>query len=256
MSKHSKRFLSRFTRYLRKWHRKLGIAAAFFLIFLSLSGIALNHTQALSLGHQAITNAWLLNHYGIKAPQDIRFYDQGRVAVTNQLVWLNDIALLDAAEKVIAVANKTDFIIVVTQQQLYLYSQQGELIDQIGQASGVPENISALSVAGEQVIVKAESGLYQLSDDFFDWESITPEIQPQWLMAIDGSNQQISHAEILYQSQYLTVERIILDAHSGRLFGDIGVFFMDIVALLLILLSLSGLYIWLRDKQNKNKNKH
>ena len=66
--------------------------------------------------------------------------------------------------------------------------------------------------------------------------------------------QQTTHAEILYQSQYLTVERIVLDAHSGRLFGDIGVFFMDIVAVLLILLSLSGLYIWLRHKQNKNKH--
>ena len=69
-----------------------------------------------------------------------------------------------------------------------------------------------------------------------------------------GEMQQTTHAEILYQSQYLTVERIVLDAHSGRLFGDIGVFFMDIVAVLLILLSLSGLYIWLRHKQNKNKH--
>ena len=255
MSKHSKRLRSRFTRYLRKWHRKLGIAAAFFLIFLSVSGIALNHTQSLSLGHQAITNTWLLKHYGIKAPQDIRFYDEGRVAVTNQVVWLNGTVLLDAGEKVIAVANKTDFILVATQQQLYLYSQQGELIDQLGQASGVPENITALSIAGEQVIVKAESGLHQVSDDFFDWVSITPLIQPQWLTATEGSIQQTAHAEILYQSQYLTLERIILDAHSGRLFGDIGVFFMDIVALLLILLSLSGLYIWLRQN-NKKKNKH
>ena len=65
---------TRLIRHLREWHRKLGIIAAFFIIFLSLSGVALNHTTALSLDHQPITDKWLLDHYGIAPPSDVRFY--------------------------------------------------------------------------------------------------------------------------------------------------------------------------------------
>ena len=54
----SKSLHSRLIRHLREWHRKLGIIAAFFIIFLSISGVALNHTTALSLSHQPITNTF------------------------------------------------------------------------------------------------------------------------------------------------------------------------------------------------------
>ena len=56
-----------------------------------------------------------------------------------------------------------------------------------------------------------------------------------------------------FRSQFLTLERIIVDGHSGRLFGLFGVLLMDLVAVLLILLSVSGVYIWLRKGKKKSK---
>ena len=64
----------KFSRHLRKWHRKLGIVAAFFLIFLSISGIALNHTEEFSLGHIPVSSSLLLDHYGIQAPKQVHHY--------------------------------------------------------------------------------------------------------------------------------------------------------------------------------------
>ncbi len=74
MKFNSKLLHSRLIRHLREWHRKLGIMAAFFIIFLSLSGVALNHTTTLSLAHQPISNLWLLDLYGISPPNDVRIY--------------------------------------------------------------------------------------------------------------------------------------------------------------------------------------
>ena len=62
------------------------------------------------------------------------------------------------------------------------------------------------------------------------------------------SEQKIDETKLNYRAQYLTLERIILDAHSGRLFGLFGVLFMDAVA---ILLSLIGIYIWIRHARAK-----
>ena len=80
---------NRLIRHLREWHRKLGIIAAFFIIFLSITGVALNHTTTLSLAHEPISNTWLLDHYGIAPPHDIRFYQHSSLQVTNNLVWLD-----------------------------------------------------------------------------------------------------------------------------------------------------------------------
>ncbi len=44
----------------------------------------------------------------------------------------------------------------------------------------------------------------------------------------------------------LTLERVLLDLHSGRIASRFGVWFMDGIALVLISLVISGLWIWLR----------
>ncbi len=50
----------------------------------------------------------------------------------------------------------------------------------------------------------------------------------------------------LYRGNGLPLERIILDLHSGRMFGTFGEYVMDIVALLFIFLALSGGWMWCR----------
>ena len=46
----------------------------------------------------------------------------------------------------------------------------------------------------------------------------------------------------------LPLERVLLDIHSGRFFGKIGVIIVDICGILLIFLVLSGCSFWLKHK--------
>jgi hypothetical protein len=249
---------SRLIRHLREWHRKLGIIAAFFIIFLSVSGVALNHTTALSLAHQPISNTWLLDHYGIAPPSDVRFYQKSSLQVTNNLLWLNNSLLLESASDIVAATfissaqdSNSQNILVVSGNQIYLFNQQGDLIDQLGEELGVPQNINALNVDNNSVIISTSTGYFQSDTDFLEWHQITFVVEPEWIKPIKASEQAKANAELLYRSQFLTVERIILDAHSGRILGLFGVLFMDAVAVLLILLSISGVYIWIRYARAK-----
>jgi len=52
-----------------------------------------------------------------------------------------------------------------------------------------------------------------------------------------------------FRGEVLPVERVLLDLHSGRFFGKIGPWLFDIAAALLILLSLTGSWIWLRRRR-------
>jgi len=258
--KSTKSLHNRLIRHLREWHRKLGIVAAFFIIFLSITGVALNHTTTLSLAHKPISNIWLLDHYGISPPNDIRFYLQGSLQVTNNLVWLGGKLLIESSDAIISagvmsakISSDTivDVFVIASQTHLYIYNVQGELLDQLGVETGIPEGIEALSIDNNMVIIKTYSGYYQSDSDFFNWQAVSPLIEPLWITAQTVSLQQQQQAALAYRAQFLTLERIVLDAHSGRILGLVGVLFMDAVAILLILLSLSGVYIWIRYARAK-----
>lgn len=247
---------TRFLRYLREWHRRLGIIAAFFLIFLSLTGIALNHTTSLLLAHMPIKSTWLLDHYGISSPSDVRFYQPKGISVTNNMVWLNDKLLFESASKVVGVASinvitERGILVVVNENQLYLYNHQGELLDQLGSESGVPNGITAMAFNENKLIVKTHAGYYQTDYDFFDWQLLASFTEPLWIQSQKADEKMLEQAKLRYRAQFLTWERIILDAHSGRIVGLFGVLFMDAIGFLLILLSLSGIYIWIRYTRTK-----
>jgi len=246
---------NRIIRHLREWHRKLGIIAAFFLVFLSISGIALNHTDTLSLAHTPIKSTWLLEHYGISSPNNVRFYGDNNLIVTDNLVWLGDKLLFESTSNIIGITpmtiNELQAFAVVSIDQLYFYSQSGELIDQLGDESGFPIGASAIALSDGMLVIKSISGTMQYNSDTFLFRDIKPKIKFKWILSNQVEEKKISVAKLNYRSQHLTVERIVLDAHSGRILGLFGVLFMDAVAVLLILLSMSGIYIWLRYAKAK-----
>jgi len=249
--KFKKSIKTRLTRQLREWHRRLGIFAAFFLIFLSISGIALNHTNFLSLSHQSISTPWILSHYGIKAPTDIRFYQEKNWLVTNQLVWLHDLLVFESDDTVVSVAKYQSYILLATHSQLILFTQTGEIVDKLDSSSDLPFAISALSVSDSHIVLNTADGYYQSDSDLMSWQKIQPIIEPAWATNVASTQAELVLAQRQFQSQFLNWEKVILDAHSGRLFGGFGVWFMDIVAFILILLSMSGIYIWLRHSKSK-----
>ncbi|WP_448249135.1 PepSY domain-containing protein [Thalassotalea agariperforans] len=238
-------------RHLREWHRKLGIITAFFLIYLSISGIALNHTEDFSLAKTPITNNWLLNHYGIQAPEDIRFYHQGRIVVTNEIVWLDDNMLVESNEPIISAGKYQEFWLILSQSSLSIFTLAGQLVETIDSTTGLPDFPSAMALTNQGILLKTANSIYQSDADLLTWQTASPQQSPQWLTPSHVNDAQITQAKQAYRSQYLTLERLVVDSHSGRIFGKFGVLFMDIIAVILVLLSLSGIYIWLRYARAK-----
>ena len=51
-----------------------------------------------------------------------------------------------------------------------------------------------------------------------------------------------------YRGYGLTLERVLLDLHSGRVLGSAGVLLVDAAAILFLLLAISGLWLWSRRR--------
>jgi len=255
MVKAKKSLLNLLIRQLRAWHRKLGIITAVFLIFLASTGIIINHANLFLLDSTHVTSKVLLNFYGIKAPTDMRFYGNGQIAVTDNFVWLNHKYLLEGNETIVAATKYQSMWLVVTSEQLYLYTADGELVDQLDSASGVPEHISAVAVTQQNIILKAGNQVLQTDSDLLTWQKVKARQEIIWKepenVISTNHHQQKQQAILQFKSRFLNWEQVLLDVHSGRIFGDVGVLVSDVIAILLISLSLSGLYIWLRYSKNK-----
>lgn len=237
-------------RHLREWHRKLGIFTAFFLIFFSLTGIFLNHTEAFSLANQPIKNSWLLDHYGIKPPEDIRFYQQ-HITITEQHAWLGELLLLESQETIISAARLQNFWLILSTTQLYIFNLEGQLVDQLDQYIGLPQNVTAMAVNANTITLKTDTGYYQSDENMLEWLPVNTLVEPKWVQPDTNIEENLLSAKLRHRSQFLSLERIILDAHSGRIFGDFGVLIMDLIAIFLILVSITGIYIWLRYSRLK-----
>jgi len=67
---------------LHKWHRRIGLLASAFIVFLVITGIVLQHSDDLGLPSKHLANSWLLKHYGIK-PNPITTFQLGNQTISH-----------------------------------------------------------------------------------------------------------------------------------------------------------------------------
>lgn len=56
-----------------RWHRRVGMAAALFVVLLTVTGIVLNHNAALKLHTVHLQSGWLHSWYGLPDPKETEF---------------------------------------------------------------------------------------------------------------------------------------------------------------------------------------
>ncbi|WP_371376452.1 PepSY-associated TM helix domain-containing protein [Thalassotalea aquiviva] len=243
-------------KHLRESHRLLGIWLAVFLIFLALSGIFINHANSLKLDKTGVSWSWLHDHYGIKSPQKFQTYplhEQAPAYVLDQQVWWQGTLLLDAQAGIKGIELWAPFILIASEERLYIFNQAGELVDILDALSQLPTNITHLAVRDHTIYLNTTDGVFASYDEMYSWQSVETEQQVAWPIAGAVDEQLKPQLAKQFKSKLLTWERVILDLHSGRFFGDIGVLLMDMVAILIIILSATGVYMWVRQERARKR---
>ncbi|MBT1444248.1 PepSY domain-containing protein [Shewanella sp. JM162201] len=236
---------------VRPWHKRLGVIGALFLLLLSITGVAINHSDGLSLGKAQVSQSWLLDYYGITAPAHAGRF--GEFAVTDNLLWHDGKLLLEAKSTLLGATRRHNAIIAIDQGHLYLLSPDGTLQETQDSSVGLPTPIEALALEGStteasaQVWLRTDKGQYLADDELLEWRAATSLLPLNWLAPTPADSAVIDHA----RSAHLNWERVLLDLHSGRFFGPWAVWLWDLLALIFVLLSLSGLYIWWSQRPKK-----
>jgi len=228
------------------WHRYIGLSAAVFVILLAVTGLALNHTEELSLDSRYIDSELLLDWYGIDAPDDMNSYRVGDISITaigNHIYW-NTVRIPQAGVPLTGAVKFAGLIVIAVDTRLLLFTPDGKLVERLDGAAGVPAGMQALglTMSGE-LAIHAAHGYYRTDDRFLEWHE-TDNLNADWSHTTGPSPELRAALQRAWRGTGLSLERILLDLHSGRVFGSRGVYLMDAAAVLFLCLAITGLWLW------------
>lgn len=235
-----------------RWHRRIGLLCAIFVLFLSVTGLLLNHTSSLKLDSIKINSSILASLYGLPqvSPSAFAVGDQWLTHNGINSLYLDQKRIGQCQQPLQGAVRLNDLLHVLCQDELLLFTADGQLLEKITPLLGLPAATSALAVSDHQLLLKTPAGAVIADLDALQW-SAAESLPRQWPapQQLPDTLQQL----IQNQAPAMDLEQIVLDLHSGRLFGNIGVLVMDLVAILLIILSITGFIAWNSNRQLRKK---
>lgn len=243
--------------YLYKFHRYTGLIAALFALLLTLTGIVLNHTDNLKLDSRYIESGLILDWYGIRPPDNIPAFDTGKhwVMQLESQVYFDRILALRHDAALQGAVETGDFAVIAFADSLALLSPRGEVIEQMRAGELFEGEISRLGLdADGRIFVQAGNRRFVSEDGVTAWN--TTDLAPlDWAAAGKPPAEILDPIVHAYRSKVLPLERLLLDLHSGRLFGEFGVWLIDVAALMIGFLAISGSWIWLHHKRKSLRSR-
>jgi len=239
------------------WHRRIGLAALIFTLILAVTGIMLNHTEELKLDESTVQSSLILNWYGINPEGSPLNFNAGShwVSQWNDQLFFNGRSLYTHKEKIQGIVKIDNMIAIALQNFVLLIDDKGEIIELLptGLTSAV-KNISSLH--HKIILLDTQNNAYISDADFTLWHKTNERVN-NWSGTEKLSADKIEILKQAFRGQGLTVERVILDLHSGRIFNARwGIYIMDASAIIMMLLALSGLWIWWSRKLKMRSKKH
>ena len=241
----------RIRHFLLRWHRRLGAAAAVLVCWLSVSGILLNHTEFLQLAEKPIHSGLLLAHYGISEPKikSFKLADQWLSHVGGHRLFIDSKEAVDCKAPLRGAVLHEQQIVALCDAELLLLTRRGELIERLNALHGLPPQALTLAEWRNSLWLATAGGTVAADIDSLTWQPVNqtvsqtvPEVAWSTAQTAPQSLQEALKQEFIGAD--ITRERVLLDIHSGRIFGQWGVYLMDLVAFVLCLLAASGLWVW------------
>lgn len=241
----------------RRWHRSIGAGAAVFVVLMVLTGLSLNHSRGLGLDQHHVTQPFLLNWYGLDEPEQFLSFLVGNdwLSFADSQLYLNDQHITSITAGIGAVG-AGDLLVAAGSEELLLLNRAGELIERLPWTPSGGGGIEALGTFEANGVAVLSAGQLWLADaQLFNWQRANePLPTPTWSSAQTAPEALQQAILRQYRGPGLSLERILLDFHSGRIFGSAGVVIFDLLALIVGSLATTGLVLWFRARRNGKRN--
>ena len=238
------------------WHRRAGLFAIVLVIILAVTGILLNHTETLKLDETYVESSLLLGWYGLEPEGEAVSYDVGEhvITVLDHQVFFNSYPVARAEQDFHGAVKAEQLIVLAFDTELLLLTHDGQVVERMPTGHGFSD-IQRIGIKYQRPVIETRDPMYYMADEhILDWDVIINE-DIAWAKRTTLSDTKMNVLLESFRGRGLPLERVLLDLHSGRIFGEYGVYLMDAAAVALLWLSGSGLWVWWQ-RRRKQKMKH
>ncbi|HZP11447.1 MAG TPA: PepSY-associated TM helix domain-containing protein [Nevskiaceae bacterium] len=243
-----------FTATLREWHKRAGLAACLFLGWLACSGVLLTRSQSLGFDVERVDWPWLMSLYGLKPePPRSGFADHGHwLAAAKTATLLDGKPIAQKIESPLGFVSIGDARYVATQESVVVLDASGKTTDELRSPFLPVSTVRRIGVvAGTNALAVQDLDAYRSDDGGNNWSTVAPNAV-QWSAASPLSDPQRA-ALTPYSRPSVLVEQLLIDLHSGRLFGPVGAWVITIVGFGALWLAISGSWMWWRIQKARRK---
>ncbi len=241
---------------IRRWHRWVGYSSITLVFILSITGLILNRTEKFGLTQITVKNNLVTTLYGMTPTEEPIFFKVS----DHWLGWLEGRLYLDGTlidqntDRLIGATITDDLILVASKDSLTLFQPDGTLVERLDSTS-LPGSITAIGPTENGLAqIDTTGGSFTSLDDYMSWTPV-----PNGLLHSSKAQKapkQIREKVMLdFQGQGISLSRLILDIHSGHILGSWGSYLMDLAAISLIFLGLTGLMKHRRRDRDRQKRK-
>lgn len=232
--------------FIYRWHRRIGITAAFFVMLLAISGLLLNHSDELTLQDISIKSGLLLDWYNIQPRINKSFMArQHWFTQLDQRLYFDQTEIASHVGDLLGVVGSDHGFIVALDVSLLVLTRRGEIVEKVPYSDALPADIRSIGMsAGGGIILVTTGHGYLVDLNSMIWQKTDVPVN----LSIATAPPELLYQKVLnaYRGHGLSLERVMLDLHSGRILGNMGVLLVDFMAVLFLLLSISGAWMWYR----------
>jgi uncharacterized iron-regulated membrane protein len=192
----------------------------------------------------------ILSLYNISIPSQEESFLVDNIFISRfgDQVFMNNQPIIKNESPIMGAAFSNQILTIAFQNEMVLLTQEGELIERITSAAELPKNIQKLGVSEDILYLKTPDQLWQSSDQAQAWE-LSGSGFNNWSNEVVLSDQQTKQIEMYFSGKGVSLEQFFLDLHNGNIIKGFGKWLLDIIAIFLLLLSISGIWIWLKKRR-------
>jgi hypothetical protein len=220
---------------------------------MAVTGALLNHAEDLGWHKKPVQARWLYRWYGLEPAGTPVGYAIGDNLVGGWGGWLYVGAGRTArlATPVGAVDTGMGWA-VASAGELVVVTPEGELVERL---TALPQGaIEALGRDPDgRIWLRTARGCWAAGADLGAWAPVEPgtEAQVRWSQALALPAEVDAQWREAWVGEGLTWQRVLLDLHTGRLWGWRGAWLTDVLALGLLVLVVSGLVVAWRARRTR-----
>jgi hypothetical protein len=216
---------------IARWHRRFAVFIAIWILVLAVSGVLINHANDWGLDSTPLPGFLQSSIYGIETDSEAQCAEKEFEGVDCSAVFAR--LKLAAGE------------VLLSEYDLYLLDGAGRLVEKLTASHLGLDTLDAGLHHDARIYLRDSRTTVSTDLELLENEVLEPEARA----ALSGHDWLVRGE----RNSTITWERLLLDLHAARFLGPLATTFSDLMAVLILILAVSGSWLY-RLRRNANGN--